>query len=397
MSFAAPIWLLGGGIAALVVLGLHLLARRQPRPFSFPPVRFIPDLPASAASFARKPVDLLLLLLRVSVVLLLAVALARPHLPPPANVLRLVLVDRSRAARPADDSATATLLRDADRVIAFDSGGRGSLSTALITAMRSAETMAGQGDSIELTIVSPFAEEEWDDATLLIRRVWEGRIALVPISTATDSATSGSLEIASDDPLHATLALLALPPELSPRLVRSVPTAADSAWANEGGALVYWPRHLVGSSWSRTSQDTAPGVMAAEHAVVAAFPLPRTPPPGKIIARWSDGSPAATERPLGAGCQRDVAIPVMTAGDLVLRGSMIALTRELLAPCGGGRSFVRAGTARLDSLRGSGALLATGQLGRRDPVRVPANPWILIASATLFLLEPVVRRKAPLS
>jgi hypothetical protein len=110
------------------------------------------------------------------------------------------------------------------------------------------------------------------------------------------------------------------------------------------------------------------------------------------VARWPDGTAAATERPLGRGCQRDVAIPTADAGDLMLRPSMQAITRELVAPCGGRRNLTPVTGSQLDTLRGSPSLLATVGLARPAPGRVPANGWLLAAALVLLAAEPLVRR-----
>jgi hypothetical protein len=168
--------------------------------------------------------------------------------------------------------------------------------------------------------------------------------------------------------------------------------AADTAWARDGGALVYWPRPLTATRWQAGPGDTVGGVTSAKYAVAAPFGRTLRPPAGRIVARWPDGTAAATERPLGRGCQRDVAIPTDGAGDLVLRPSMQAITRELLAPCGGRRDLTRVAVPRLDSLRGSPALLATAGLARPATGRVPADGWLLAAALVLLALEPLVRR-----
>ena len=410
MTFAAPLWLVGAAALSLVVVALHLLARQRPRPLIYPTARFIPEQVASAPAAARRPSDLLLLLLRVAVIMLIGIAFARPLRSPPRRTTQIVLLDRSRVASHTLDDSASALLRQAGVVIAFDSmphqwvetataddtsrtAARGSLSAALLAAVRRAPELATAGDSLGLSIISPFSVEEWDDATLAIRRLWRGRIEVhsVPPTGQSRSPVGGS-SLSSDDPLAATLALIGPEAQIDARVVRSPPVTSDSSWAAAGGALVYWPRESADAPWDTVSRDTVGGVFSGGHAVVAPFLRMMRPPDGVVIARWSDGAPAATERPLGTGCERDVAIPTGATGDLVLRQGMRALTRELTAPCGGRISFQRVPDALLDSLRGPSSLVATSRLVQPVPGRVPANGWYLSAALLLFAVEPLVRR-----
>ncbi|HMU61695.1 MAG TPA: BatA domain-containing protein [Gemmatimonadales bacterium] len=404
MTFAAPLWLAAAGVVAAMVVGLHLLSRRSPRTYRFPTARFIPDRPASAPAPATRPTDLLLLLLRVAAVLLLGAAFARPHIAPPHRLRTIVAIDRSRSAAAELDSAAVTAVRDADVVLAFDSvattvtsggevppasQGHGSLSVALIAAMRAAPRLAESGDSIELVIVSPFAMEEWDEATLAIRRSWAGSIRLVPMAGASPTVVEGGgLRAGGNDPVVASVALLQGGLPSGTRLIRTEVTAADSAWAREGGTLVYWPAR--DSTWPR-KDGPATGVVAGGYAAVAPFAYRTELPTGRVVARWGDGAPAATERPLGAGCERDVGIPLPAAGDIALRPGMLRLVRQLTGACGGARADQPVTPGRLDSLRGTGGLLASSSVAGRERQRV-AHAGLLAAAAVLLLLELVVRR-----
>jgi hypothetical protein len=409
VNVAAPLWLVGAGVLSALVVLLHLLARRRPRPLIFPTARFIPERSASAPAAARRPSDLLLLLLRVAVVLLLGAAFARPFRSPPRRTALIVALDRSRAASRSLDDSTRRLLSEANLVVAVDSvphhwdsisdaqdttrtAARGSLSAALLAAVRSAPEVAVQGDSLSLVILSPFAAEEWDAATLALRRLWQGGIAVRPIPSAEPPrAIAGGTALTGDDPLRATLALLGRDAAAS-RVLRTHPGAGDSSWAAAGGALVYWPRETEKAPWMAAGRDTVGGVLAGGQAVVAPFFHSVVPPNGAVVARWADGTPAATERRLGSGCERDVAIPTDLTGDLMIRASMLALTRELAAPCGGRREYERVPQALLDSLRGPPMLLPASRTPRPAGGRVPANGWLLVAALVLFASEPAVRR-----
>ena len=393
MTFLAPGWLAVAGALGAGVVILHLLARRRPRTWVFPTARFIPDRPTTAASLAARPTDLSLLMYRLLMVSLVGIALARPVTPPSAGTVHLLLIDRSRLAPPLDSAGTS-LVRAADAVISFDSAApRASLSSALIAALRAAPELATRGDSLALTIMAPFAAEEFDQATFKIRSQWKGKIDLVPVPAVQPSASENRLALASDDPLVATLALLEPDGDLPPRLVRGPATTADTAWARVGGTLIIWPRSLEESGWQRGHGDTVAGVASDAHAVVALFPRAFMPPPGEIAAVWADGALAATEARADAGCIRNVAIQVPEVGDLVLRENFLRLTRTLLLPCSGWSTGAPAPPAWLDSLRGREALFASSAVAGRVDQKTPAHRWLLLSAALVFALEPLVRRR----
>ena len=181
MTFLSPGFLFAAlGVAAAVV-ALHFIVTRQPRAGVLPTARFIPNLPATATARAKRPTDLLLMLLRVLLVLAVGAALARPVLKPSRGAdARVILVDVSRASRSALGlrDSVRSVYRDQDAVVLFDSAARtvvanigdsiaaltasthkGSMSAALIAAMRTAISIRDRADSLELVIVSPFAEE----------------------------------------------------------------------------------------------------------------------------------------------------------------------------------------------------------------------------------------------
>lgn len=408
MTFLAPWWLGVSAALGAAVVALHLLARRRPRPFYFPTARFIPDRPSTAASLAARPTDLPVMLLRLLLVLLLGFALAQPVTSRPYRITSIVLLDRSRLSQ-GMDSVAASAIRTADVVLAFDSvakavdpgsvagleasGGRGSISAALVAALRAATEMAGRGDSLALTIISPFAVEEFDAATLAIRDQWKGSISLIPQAIQRGVGDSNSIVLPPDDPLSATLELLEPDGKFSIRLVRGRPGALDSAWVNHGGTLVIWPRDLAEMAWPNGPGDSIGGVAAGHRAVVAAFPRAFAPPAGAMAAAWSDGTAAATTIALESGCVKNVAIEIPASGDLALRPSFLNLVRALLSPCAGVIDTTRASPAKLDSLRGAPGLLHSGDIAGSLDRKTPANRWLLLGAALVFVVEPLVRRR----
>jgi hypothetical protein len=147
---------------------------------------------------------------------------------------------------------------------------------------------------------------------------------------------------------------------------------------------------------ARARADTAGAVIAGEAALV--FPLARrwelapSVHPSRVAARWVDGAPAAVEFAVGAGCIRDVAIPVPAEGDVVLRPSFGRLVRALGAPCGAVAGSVGLAEPELRMLAGSGPLASREAIAAPDIVATPLVPWLLGAALVLALLELLVRR-----
>src|SRR5687767_9003769 len=78
MNFAAPGWIGLAALASLAVVAIHLIAWRLPRTVVLPTARFVPDEPARRAARTIRLADLALLALRVAVLMLGGVAMARP-------------------------------------------------------------------------------------------------------------------------------------------------------------------------------------------------------------------------------------------------------------------------------------------------------------------------------
>jgi len=363
--------------------------------------------------------------------MLAGLAFARPVLTGARRAVgRVVMVDRSGhdwEYTGAADSA-ARYYANGDLLIAFDSAAhwlraddalralgettsssppRGSLSAALAAGMRGASELRGDADSVELVVISPFASDEWDAATRAIRAAWPGRLRLVRVASIDAGSAPVSIDVRGatlDDPVRAAVELLPRADTLNRRtrfvrLDRGAPSGSDTSWAKTGGAFVRWPASIDSSGWTaRAREDTAGAVIATDGernaVVVSTFVRTVTPAAGRVIARWADGAPAATERALGAGCVRDVAIPLPRAGDLALRESTRRLVAALTAPCGGGRGAPGyAPDSALAQLRGSGPLVATRALETRTATSGRLATWLLAAALALLLLEPLVRRQ----
>ncbi|HJR64992.1 MAG TPA: BatA domain-containing protein [Gemmatimonadaceae bacterium] len=413
MTFLAPLFLAAGAAVAGGIVLLHFLARRRPRAAILPTARFVPDRPARWPSPAPRPTDWLLLVIRVLAIGAVAAAFAGPvREPDRAITSRIVLVDQSRAGadeRSVRDSVLS-VVRDGDIVITFDTAVRviashvrdtaatltrsrapASLSAALVAAERAAAMLRDGADSIELTIVSPFATEAWDEATELLRTRWHGRARLITLPLALGDTAERTIDVRAprSDPVRAAAAPLLNEGEGRTRIVRGVPSPQDSAWAAEQDrVLVHWASARDGDS------VTAEGVAA--HDVVMVAPLVRRTldvNSGRIMARFADGAPAIIERELGAGCLREVAFDLPGSGDVALRESARRLLAMLAAPCEGRGPRRMLSATQLNSLRGAGPLLATAAVPRSGRARSEATPWLLMAGALLLLLELGVRQR----
>jgi hypothetical protein len=425
VSFAQPWALLAAAGAAAFVLALHFIARRRPRELPFPTARFVPAGTVRAPSRSTRPTDLALLLLRALAILLLGAALARPLFDaerhPSARVVAVDLSASVSSAGAARDSALL-YLREGDLLVVFDSAARlvsgdardslaalqqsraaGSLSAALAASLRAAAELRERADSVELVLVSPFAAEEWDAATAGIRTRWPGIARLVPTARADDSSWNGAARLTvqtrpadEDDPVSVVAALMqGEVAGADVRIVRAAPSRADSAWASDSGhVLVHWPVSVPEGWPQRVHPDTMGAVVAGGAVLVANFERRAEPPvrEGRVVARWADGSPAATEQAVGSGCVRDVAVPFPSRGDLALGESARRFVRALAAPCGGARDGAPLGEARLGLLRGGERpdRARTAMPTQRSESR--AVSWLLAAAALLLLLELFLRR-----
>ena len=431
MTFFAPWALWVAGAVSAAVIALHILASNNPRVTALPTTRFIPDVPLRATARALRLTDMLLMLLRVAAVMLVGVAVARPELTGARRAVgRVVMVDRSAHDRDRNEAADSAALYYArgDVLIAFDSAAyrirgndallslrgegssviaEGSLSAALSAGMRASSELRGDADSVELVLISPLAAAEFDAATRAIRSVWPGRTRLVRIAAVDSVTTPVSIEVRGatlDDPVRAAVTMLPRADTVNThtrfvRLDRGAPSDADTSWAKFGAAYVRWPASLESSGWhARGSVDTLGAVIGGAGSesnaiVVSKFMPTADAAAGRIVARWVDGTPAATERALGSGCVRDVAIPIARRGDLALRESTRRLVAALATECGGIVIHVAASDSSVAQLRGTGALVATRALATRGASSGHLAIWLLVVALALLLIEPFLRRQ----
>jgi hypothetical protein len=337
--------------AAAAVLVAHLMAWRRPRPRPLPTARFLPAASLPSRFRRVEPGDVVVLLLRVAAVLSLGLAVAGPVMAWRADgVGRVIVADRSRAVASASesrDSIRALAAGAAEvRLVWFDSvarpapltaslaeastvAARGNLAAGLVAGLREGAELRARLGNVEVVVVSPAVAEEGSAALQEIASVWDAPLRLVRIAAATPPATAtppGPVLPPPPDPIGAAawVAWGGRPAHL--RLVRAAPTGGDSAFAREGGALVVWPP-------AADSGATVAAVATERLAAIGRWSAGAGTLDGTPVARWHDGRPAASERSLGRGCIRDVAIGVPDRGDVVLRTSFTGLVRTLTQPC----------------------------------------------------------------
>ncbi|HEV7387356.1 MAG TPA: BatA domain-containing protein [Gemmatimonadaceae bacterium] len=436
MTLLAPGFLYGSLAIGAAIMTLHFLVTRQPRSSFLPTARFVPDTRATTIAPASRPSDLSVMLLRVLMVVAAGLALARPIVQPSRRPqARVVLVDVSRSVGDTlslRDSAR-TNYRDGDALVLFDSaarviggnagdtlgkitpsGSRGSLSAALISALRAASTVRDRADSLELVIVSPFGREEFDAATDSIRSLWPGRARLVTVGARRlDTMASAVGELAinadSDDPLAIAVAL-ARPSVKSKAIIDraplraaaqdSVPTGQSHTASIAGGAFVDWPsRSRPRGAVRRAVADTVGGVIAEDRGVIAPFERHWSFPTDSlrgadVIARWVDGEPAAIERPADAGCLRSVAIPVASVGDLAIRRDFVRFVAAMSRPCARATALVPADANDVARLAGRSGLAPRGPFQSPGDRQSSLAPWLLGLAILAAISELFVRRRA---
>lgn len=427
MTLAAPWALLATGVAAAVVVALHLLAWRRPSPTPLPTARFAPPSAVRAVSRDLRLSDVALLLVRVAALLLAGLALARPAWTPRrTGTARVLVLDASRrvasvrdvadSARARSTGADATVWVRVDsvaRVLADTSIGaradvRGVLGAGLVAGIREGVRLAKSYESVELVVISPFAAESWDASMEALRAQWPGAVSTVRVaarqatpgdSSGGESATARVLT-PSNGPVGAAFALVVDSTTRNLRVIRTSLSAEDSAWASNGGVVVAWP--------NVTRPDSAAAIeaiSAGDRTVIGRFARERVDvASGRTIARWGDGSAAAQEVALGRGCVRTVGIGVPSSGDAALRPAFLAFVRRLATPCDGGNALLVDG-ARLSAWAAvprepSNAATTPGTPPRtsRPAINAAATPdhslerWLLLLVALLLGVEWLLRR-----
>ncbi|MBX9927912.1 MAG: BatA domain-containing protein [Gemmatimonadaceae bacterium] len=340
MTFGAPGYLLAGALGALGVVALHLIATARARPYVLPTMRFLPDAEARASRQLSRPRDLLLLALRALAVLALGAGFADPRVERMDAPERMILVvDRSRSADSAALRRAVEARRaGADIVIGFDSvvsdsvlpssRAPGRLTVGLLAAARASDSLWRRGERARTVLLSAFTSDEVDVATHEAVDAIRGALEFEEVGAATAPQRDVRWRVTDDHPFRVAAPVTRAGASGGvPVIVAERADASDSALARGGGALVLVPS-------AGDTDDVAPrGVAWGTASFVAPLAM-RSVAGGGAVARWADGAPAIVERPLGAGCVREVGVAIPSRGDVATRAGARALARAAVAPCG---------------------------------------------------------------
>jgi hypothetical protein len=224
LTLGIPAFLLAGALAMGVPLALHLIRRRPPLRAPLPTARFLTEDPRNAVRVSR-PTDLRLLVLRMLLLLLLGLALARPAwVPAPEGTSTLVLLDRGSSMR--GDGWRAALGEARRALIGADGEARGELvmfdtaaervprsritpalfdsllaagasnhpadyAAALRAIPASARELRG-ADSVRVRMISALADGGWTPGLAPLRRAaWPGTVDLARVPLVPAERDSG--------------------------------------------------------------------------------------------------------------------------------------------------------------------------------------------------------------
>ena len=411
MSFLAPGWIGLAALASLAIAAIHLIAWRLPRAMVLPTARFVPDEPARRAARTVRPSDLALLALRVTILMVAGLALARPVIESkPTGTATVVAVEApvtEEGANALRDSLRTIPGSDAVSVLVFDTVARiapasvlsapdvgesreTSLTAGLLAALREAHSLAGTYDTVRIVVAARFELGSLDQATSAVRATWPDSIRLVRIPGVQQPTIQGRVETrpTGDDAVVAgvRLALANGIVRGESRLIRDVASAEDTAWADSGRALVVWPRADAGAA------ERVDAIYAGGHTAIGHFIAGSHGDSGRVIARWANGDPAGRESSNRLGCIRTIGFDVSDAGDFVLTPSFQRLLSALLGPCGGSRSLDIAPDSILAALAAPPAVAPA--INSSDDFRMPNRlaAGIMALAVLLALIELAVRR-----
>jgi aerotolerance regulator-like protein len=353
MTFLAPGWIAIAAAAALGVVAIHFIAWRLPRTVALPTARFVPDEPARLAARTLRPSDLALMALRAAVIMAGGLALARPVLGvKPRGTANVVAIERvagdTAAVRnslrgiPSSDYTTYVVFDTTAQAFTDEAAALGlasaqgttkaSLTVGLLAAIREARRLTRDYESVHIVLASTFTRDVFDQATAPVRSTWNDSIRVVRIPPPAKLPVAARAEVVStgDDPVAAGIRLAQSHGLLRgvARVVRNEATAGDEAFASAGGALLIWPRTAAGN-------ERVDGIHGGDATAIGYFiRMPTAGDSGRVIARWTDGTPAARESASGAGCVRKIGFDVSDVGDFVLTTSFQRVIAALTGPCG---------------------------------------------------------------
>jgi hypothetical protein len=386
----------------LGVVAAHLLSRQRPRAIALATARFLPTGMLEATTVQRAPRDRWWMFLRLVVIALLSLGMAKPVFTGSRVTLRTVLLLDRALPIETQQRALDSLASDAV-VIAYDSvatlqspntaktslARASSLSAGLARLVRVRDSLLHGSTRLQVVIASPFAPTSLDPVTRTIRALLPDSIAVRSVvlpSVTTLPRGMVTVRSTGDDPLAATALLLGDSVVAATSIVQrgGVLLQADSTAARAGATVVWWPARTL---------TTAPRVRALTVQRTT-WLAPFEPVPvnalgngARVIGWWEDGAPAAWLITLDRGCVVHVGAAMPEAGDHALSLGAQAMLRTLLTVCDSGNATVYAPPVWLSPPpRTLSASDSTASLTSK------LAPWLVGASLLLALCELVLRR-----
>ena len=443
MSFLAPLWLLLAAAAAVPLL-IHLLRRRLGTRVEFPAARYLARAEQEHSRRLRLR-NLLLMLLRVTTVLLLAVAAARPvgklggtgHAP---TALAIVLDNSLSSSAIVEGRPVLAELRDAARalvagasdadrlwLLTADGRVRGGTPRTLLDAVEATEPLPAAGDIAAATI----------RAAALVRGAGlsEARVAVITDGQASawsDVVELGDVDVVVYSPTDAVPPNRAVT-DVAARPVRWTPRGSVAATIATPDSVTY--RVTLGErTLARGTAAPSPGAAGTEI-VARATPPERGWLAGSVelapdelraddvrhFAAWVGVPPGVALDPAVGPFARS-AIEAMQAGGLVTEGAGVNVVsaeslRELpaliVAPAdpvrtgAANRALDRAGvpwrfgavvrtgaTARGTGLDGISVsqrlrLMPEGRVAAETLARVATDPWVVAGPGYVIVASPL--------
>jgi hypothetical protein len=184
------------------------------------------------------------------------------------------------------------------------------------------------------------------------------------------------------------------------------PADARDERAVERGVRLSWPASGVPRGWvAKREPDSVSAIAVGGRALRgpwAVMSLPADTVSLMPLAWWSDGRVAATERRVGSGCDRQIALVDASAGDVLLSSSANALFDRLLGPCAA-ETTVAAAALVVRAVNGTGRASAqhfrrpTSDAPRSVMTRTSGTSWVtpllLFLATALLFVEWRVRRE----
>ena len=416
---ALPGFLWAGAAFALVPIGLHFLTRRPPARQPLPTARFLTEDPRTELRLRRRPVDLVLLAVRVAFALLLGAAFAETTWERrPAGDVHVILLDAGVDSGRLWEATVEEVRQIADgrdaQVLAYGSAsGDRLVDPGALLELETGEERTSLDDGLE-ALRRTARRERWStvEASWMGRPMWDqwrpgfafrrealwpGRIAVheAPTHEGSTRLAATASAAGTPDPAGAPLTVVLIDEE--PRVARALSALGASVSetlspAAEGAGSLEWlfthggpgsplPQH------DAVLRDGGTLVLAPRIGEVQAR---REPPPGpgapvRVIAVTDEAAPLAYAAQRRGGCVVTLTRPWGPIADR-LGPELPAFIDGILRECRSGLPAVPLDSGARSAMSRSDlpASVTAAQLGG-DGARL--TPWILALLGILLGIE----------